>query len=144
MASLLLVFPKSEVNGNSSSLEHKWENICRNWKIRLPGWTSIVKSGVRPTRYPTQEMEYLTGTKPCKMQKIKVATMRPIIWVSISAQISLCWSESLLIAYAFYGLHAIQRGMNKNPCHIGWMYRLIWVFADHIGLIVVFVICWLI
>ena len=28
--------------------------------------------------------------------------------------------------------------MNENPCHIGWTYRLIWVFIGHIGLIVGF------
>ena len=31
----------------------------------------------------------------------------------------------------------IQREINENPCHIGWMYRLIRVLAGHIGLIVV-------
>ena len=44
--------------------------------------------------------------------------------------------KSLLIACAFYSLKAIQRGMNKNSCHPGWMYRLISIFADHTGLVV--------
>ena len=53
--------------------------------------------------------------------------------------ISLCWSHC-----AFYSLRAIQRGMNESPCHTGQIYRLIWVFAGHAGLIVDFVVCWLI
>ena len=61
-----------------------------------------------------------------------------------SACASAVWSESSLIAWAFYSLQAIQRGINENPCHTGWMYRLIWVFAGHIGLIVGFVVRWLI
>ena len=59
----------------------------------------------------------------------------------IRLHICTVWSESLLIASAFYSFHAIQRGMNETPCHGGWMYRLIWVFAGHTGLIVDFVIC---
>ena len=31
---------------------------------------------------------------------------------------------------AFCSLQAIQRGMNKNPCHAGWMFRLTLVFAQ--------------
>ena len=45
----------------------------------------------------------------------------------ISLRIRAVWSESLLTACAFYSLRAIQKRMNKNPCHTGWMYRLIWV-----------------
>ena len=33
--------------------------------------------------------------------------------------------------------------INENCCHIWWMYRLIWVFAGHTGLIVGFVVHWL-
>ena len=43
------------------------------------------------------------------------------------------WSEPSLIPCAFYRLQAIQRGMTVDPCHTGWMYRLIWVFAGHKG-----------
>ena len=51
------------------------------------------------------------------------------------------WSESSLNACAFLCLPAIQREINDNPCHTGWMYRLIWVFACHTGLLVTQV-CW--
>ena len=51
--------------------------------------------------------------------------------------------QSSLITYALYNLWAIQRGINENPSHTGWMYRLIWVFAGHTGLIVGFVEGWL-
>ena len=54
------------------------------------------------------------------------------------------WSESSLIACAFYSLLAIQRGIYENSCYTGWMYRLIWVFARHTDLIVGFVVRWLI
>ena len=33
--------------------------------------------------------------------------------------------QSSLSACAFYSLRAIQRGINKNPCHNVWIYRLI-------------------
>ena len=36
---------------------------------------------------------------------------------------STVWSESLLIACAFYSLWAIQRGTNENPCHTWGMFR---------------------
>ena len=42
-----------------------------------------------------------------------------------SLRIRAVWSGSLLIACAFYRLQGIQKGLNKNPCHNGWMYRLI-------------------
>ena len=37
----------------------------------------------------------------------------------------------------------IQRAIKKNPCHNGWMYGLIRVFAAYTGLIVGFVVRWL-
>ena len=46
------------------------------------------------------------------------------------------------IACAFYSIQAIQRKINETPCHIGFVYRLIWVFAGHTGLIVGFVVRW--
>ena len=69
--------------------------------------------------------------------------MRPAK-TQISLRICAVWSASSLIACDFYSLRAIQRGMNKNPCHTGWMHRLIWVFAGLRGLIVGFVMRWLI
>ena len=57
----------------------------------------------------------------------------------ISLRTRAVWSESSLIAYAFYSLQAIQRGINENPCYTEWMYRLIGVFACHTGVIVGFV-----
>ena len=52
----------------------------------------------------------------------------------------LFWSESLLIACSFYSPQAILRRINEVPCHRRWMYRLIWAFAGHTGLIVGFVV----
>ena len=54
------------------------------------------------------------------------------------------WLESSLIACAFYSLRATQRGMYQNPCHTGGMHRLIWILTGHTGLIVSFVVHWLI
>ena len=45
------------------------------------------------------------------------------------------WLVSLLIACAIYSLGTIQRRLNENLCHTGWMYRLIWVFAGCTGLL---------
>ena len=49
----------------------------------------------------------------------------------MKTQISLCIgrSEPSLIACAVYSIWAIPRRINKNPCYIGWIYRLIWVFC---------------
>ena len=46
--------------------------------------------------------------------------------------------------HVFYGLRAMQRGIIENPCHTGWIYRLIRVFASHTGFIVGFVMRWVI
>ena len=57
-------------------------------------------------------------------------------WRLRSTCVSVKADQSLLIAYAFYSLQAIQRGINENPSHTGWLYKLIWVFAGHTGLLV--------
>ena len=62
----------------------------------------------------------------------------------ISLRIRAVWSESSLIACAFYIFRAIQGGIKENPCRIWWQYRLIWVFDYHKDLIVGFVVRWLI
>ena len=54
-----------------------------------------------------------------------------------------CWSDSSLIACAFYSLQAIRRWINENPCRARWMYRLVWVFSGYTELIVDFVVRWL-
>ena len=52
--------------------------------------------------------------------------------IQIRLRICAVWSESSLIVRAFYSLPALQRGINKNPCHTGWMYRLISSLVHHI------------
>ena len=54
----------------------------------------------------------------------------------ISLRIRAVWSESSLIARAFYSRRAYSKGINENPCDTEWIYRLIWVFAGHTGLTV--------
>ena len=61
----------------------------------------------------------------------------------ISLRIRAVWSESSLIACLLYP-PGYQTGIKENPCYTGWMYKLIWVFAGHTGLIVGFVVRWLI
>ena len=78
-----------------------------------------------------------------RMTKPTIRLMQPAK-THISLHIRAVWSETSLILCAFCSLQAIQRGINENPCHTGWMYRLIWVFAGHTGLFVGFVVCWLI
>ena len=71
--------------------------------------------------------------------KLSQRTIKPTIRLArpvrtlISLRTRAVWSESLLIAWAFYNLRAIQREINENPCHTVWVYRLIWVFAGHKG-----------
>ena len=59
-----------------------------------------------------------------------ISLMRPANTL-IRLRIRAVWSESSLIACAFYSLGDI----NENPCCTTWMYRLIWVFASYTGLI---------
>ena len=81
----------------------------------------------------TPQKKILVG----KWWKPTISLVRPA-----NMQISLCihavWSESSLISCAIYSLREV---LNNYPCHIGWLYRLI--FAGHTGLIVGFVMCWL-
>ena len=62
----------------------------------------------------------------------------------ISLRIYPVWSESSLIACAFFSLQTIQRGINKNHCHTGWMNRLTQVFTGRRGISIAFVMCMLI
>ena len=39
--------------------------------------------------------------------------------------------RTLLDACTFYSLHAIQRGINEDPYHTGWVYRLICLCWSH-------------
>ena len=83
----------------------------------------------------------------CFLYMSQCTTKSTIRLTPVKTQISLCiavWSDSLLIACAFYSLRATLRGINENPFHTGWLYRLIWVFAGHRGVFVSFVMCWLI
>ena len=75
-------------------------------------------------------------------QRTKKPTIRLVrpVKTQISLRIRAVWSESSLVACPFYSIQAIQKGINENPCHTGWMYRLTWVFACHKGLIVGFVV----
>ena len=52
--------------------------------------------------------------------------------------------ESSLVACAFNSLRAILKGITENPYLTGWMYWLIRVFDGHTGLVVGFVVHWLI
>ena len=60
----------------------------------------------------------------------QTARPRSLIWLS-------------LIAGAFYSLQAIQRN-KREPLPYWRMYRLTWIFAGHTGLIVGFIVRWLI
>ena len=69
-----------------------------------------------------------------------------LVWrakTQIRLRICAVWSESLLITCAFYS-SGLSRGINKNPCHIGWIYRLIWVIAGYssnVGFVMRWIIC---
>ena len=73
-------------------------------------------------------------------KKPTISLVRPAKTQISLHKVCAVWSESLLIVCVFYSLLAIQRRINENPCHTGWMNRLIRVFAGHTGLIVGFVV----
>ena len=74
--------------------------------------------------------------------KLTIRLVRPAK-TQISLRIRAVWSESSLIACAFYSLRAIQGEINENPCDTWWDFRLIWVFVVHTGVFVGFVMRWL-
>ena len=74
--------------------------------------------------------------------KPTIRLMRPAK-TQISLSISTVWSVfpdgmCLLRPLSYPTRH------KRDPCHAGLMYRLIWVIADHTGLIVGFVVRWLV
>ena len=60
----------------------------------------------------------------------------------IRLRIRAVWSESSMIASLLQPLGNPTRD-KRELCHTRWMYRLIWVFVGHTGLIVGFVVRWL-
>ena len=78
-----------------------------------------------------EPVHYKIYSKTCDQRRLRSACA--------SAQ----FDQSSLIACTFYSLQAIQRQINENPCSSAWMYRLIWIFAGYVGLIVGFVERWL-
>ena len=85
---------------------------CRLLKI-LPRVLSVKTIAVV---YDLQMIQHTT--KPA------IRLVRPAK-AQISLRIRAALSESLLIACILYSLQAIQRGINKNPCHTGRTHRLI-------------------
>ena len=69
--------------------------------------------------------------------KPTIILVRPAM-TQISLRIRAVWSESSLIAYAFYSVWPIQRRINHR--RTGWIYMLIWIFAGHTDVIVGFVV----
>ena len=62
----------------------------------------------------------------------------------MSLRICAVWSDSSLIACAFYSCMAafIQRGLHENPCHTGWTYRLICLCWSHRSYCRFICLCW--
>ena len=89
-------------------------------------------------KWNKMKCEYWNEQTPDKTY-IKICATSELRSACASAQSD----QSSLIACTFYNLHAIQRRINENPCHIVLMYKLIWVFACHSSLIVGFAMCWL-
>ena len=54
--------------------------------------------------------------------------------MQISLPIQAVWSV-FADNVPFTASGAIERGIYENSYHTGWMYRLIWVFAGHTGVI---------
>ena len=108
-------------------------------QIRTPHMKSQTHKQRRTaTKEPLHKVSRVSASK----QKYEKASRQAK--TQISLRIRAGWSESSLVAFAFLRLLAIHRGINENPCQTGWMYRLIWVFADLPSLIVGFVVRWLI
>ena len=78
---------------------------------------------------PVQDKAY---NKTCVISKDSDQPVHPC------SQISLRWSHMPLTAS---GLS--KEVWMRTPCPTGWIYRLIWVYAGHTGLIVGFVLHWL-
>ena len=105
-------------------------NRVRQFPLRV--WTNLVDF-----------LPFFNGKKHLSQRTTK-PTIILIILRPAKIQIRAVWSESSLITCAFYSLRVMQRGINDDPWHTVWMYRLIWVFAGHTGLVVGSVVRWLI
>ena len=106
---------KSERHGlHNVDTNKNYDNAIRKQSL------SLLLAKVVAKKYLSQHM-----TKP-------TIILVPPTKTKISLRIHAVWSV-FADRIAFYSLWAIQRGINENPCHTGWMYRLIWVFAGHTG-----------
>ena len=123
----------SNITGKSSSL----------YRLRqiLYFYLSKVVCGV-PAAYNETFVSLICRAKP--ETDMSQSTTNPIIRLvqpvktQIGLRIRAVWSESSLIACAFYSLRD-----KREPLPYRWMYRLIWDCASHTGLIVSFVVLWL-
>ena len=122
-----------------------WSGQLRSCNFRLP-WLQIVLYFVSLEFWDYLCSLLIYQCRPRTYLSQRTSKSRRLVRpakTQISLRIRAVWSVSSLIACAFYSLRAIQRGLNKNPCYTRWMYRLVWVFAGHTGLIVGFVMRWL-
>ena len=116
---------------------------CFGYKIRITRENRASKTGLgsyrNPSPTPTPHTHHTN--KPCMKISIDLSSAVPLLqFLCDQCRLRSVWSESSLIAYAFYNPRAIQRGIINENCHTGCMYRLIWVFAGQTGFIVGFVI----
>ena len=73
-----------------------------------------------------------TYNKTCDQRRLRSAC------ASSQSDQSPCWSHVPSTA------STLSKRKKRDPCYTGWIYRLIWIFAGHTGLIVGFDVRWLI
>ena len=97
------------------------------------------------TLYTIKSIFFISPQKPMR-QRMTKPTIRTYLTSEDSDQSVRIWAVWSVFADCICLLQPLgyPRGINKNPWHIWWMYRLIQVFAGHADLIVSFVACWLI
>ena len=82
--------------------------------FRIDVWEHNLE--IEKTNEPAHDKTY---TKICAPEKTQISLYIRAVWSVFADQMYL------------YSLLAIQKGINKNPCHTENIYRLIWVFAGH-------------
>ena len=109
-------------------LDKNKKNIISLSVAELALW--VVKASVYVPKITFQPVQDIAYNKTCAKTQISLPTCT--VW-SVFAD-RLCPLQPL----------GYPKRDNQDPCHTGWIYRLIWVFAGHAGLIVGFVVRWLI
>ena len=132
-----LVYPQSALRRLwSTERMHRLISVFTGHTCNLVG-NAVLRSYVKPmSRLISEPAHDKTYNKTCATREDSDQPAHPRRLIRVFVD------RMCLPGCAFYSLRAIQRGINEIPCHLGWLYKLVWVFDGHTCLIVGFVVHW--